>query len=76
MATKFIAEAWTEFAIATLFIGPRFYFRYTHTGRQGLGWDDLLMVFAGVSAESLPGFPSVTTDMYSYSTSARPPLHT
>jgi hypothetical protein len=49
MATNFNAEACTELAIAIVFIDLRLYFRYTHTDLQGMGWDDLLMVFAGVS---------------------------
>jgi hypothetical protein len=55
MATNFIAEAWTELAIAIVFIGLRLYFRYTHTGLHGMGWDDLLMIFAGVSFEHHTG---------------------
>ena len=49
MATNFIAEAWSELAIALVFICLRLYFRLTQTGWRGMTWDDLLMVFAGVS---------------------------
>ena len=73
MATNFIAEAWTQLAIAIVFIGLRLYFRYTHTGLQGMGWDDLLMVFAGVSAEYSP-VSRITTNEDSYSISAKLPL--
>jgi hypothetical protein len=49
MAENFLAEAWSELAIALIAIGLRFYWRITQYGWRKLGWDDLLMVCAGVS---------------------------
>lgn len=49
MAEDFIAEAWSCLAIALTIIGLRLYFRIYNSGLRGLGWDDLLMVGAGVS---------------------------
>ncbi|KAF1837104.1 hypothetical protein BDW02DRAFT_577369 [Decorospora gaudefroyi] len=48
MATNFVAEAWSELAIGLVFIGLRLYFRYMHTGMEGITWDDLLMILAGL----------------------------
>ncbi|KAF2708822.1 hypothetical protein K504DRAFT_380567 [Pleomassaria siparia CBS 279.74] len=48
MAGNFLAEAWSELAIALIAIALRLYFRITHVGFQKLGWDDLLMVCAGL----------------------------
>lgn len=50
MVENFLAEAWSELALALIAIGLRLYFRITHVGIRKLGWDDLLMVCAGVSA--------------------------
>lgn len=49
MAGNFIIEAWTELAVALVFIMLRLYFRLTQVGLRGMTLDDFLMVFAGVS---------------------------
>ncbi|KAF2790144.1 hypothetical protein K505DRAFT_283155, partial [Melanomma pulvis-pyrius CBS 109.77] len=48
MAENFLAEAWSELALALVAIGLRVYFRITQVGVRKLGWDDLLMVCAGL----------------------------
>ncbi|KAH7406988.1 hypothetical protein DE146DRAFT_778586 [Phaeosphaeria sp. MPI-PUGE-AT-0046c] len=47
MAGNFIVEAWTELAIALVFIMLRLYFRLTQVGLRGMTLDDFIMVFAG-----------------------------
>lgn len=49
MGGNFIAEAWTELAIALFTISLRLYFSITQRGWREMTGDDYLMVFAGVS---------------------------
>lgn len=49
MGGNFIAEAWTELAIALLTISLRLYFSITQRGWREMTGDDYLMVLAGVS---------------------------
>ncbi|KAF2679284.1 hypothetical protein K458DRAFT_346923 [Lentithecium fluviatile CBS 122367] len=44
---NFLAEAWSELAIALCTIGLRLYFRITQVGIRKLGVDDYLMICAG-----------------------------
>jgi hypothetical protein len=47
---NFLAEAWSELAIAICVIGLRLYYRISQVGFRKLAADDYLMVCAGVSS--------------------------
>jgi hypothetical protein len=69
MAENFLAEAWSELAIALIFICLRFYWRISHVGWRKIEWDDILMVCAGVSEPA--SFKTLCTETYSWFTLVR-----